>query len=272
MEYAQKKRREKDNEWHLIAQINELHKELARERLLKVEEEKVVESSQPKQRLIVVANRLPVTPRRTRDTNEWRFDRSSGGLVSAFLGVKGMEITWVGWVGAPVPKEEQGQVTAQLKQQQPFPCVPVYLDADAADHFYNGFCNNVLWPLLHYIPLSMLDSQASVAELQWQVHARRRAGHARRPTRPLPSRDVSAVLGDVSHACLLALFRPSRHGGGVRCVRRRRARATRLVLDATGLPRLQPRFLRNALELEPVRDGSGVGAGLPSDAAASHAP
>ena len=33
--------------------------------------------------------------------------------------------------------------------------------AQVADNFYNGFCNNVLWPLLHYIPLSMLDSQVS---------------------------------------------------------------------------------------------------------------
>ena len=80
------------------------------------------------------------------------------------------EITWVGWVGVPVPAEEQARVTERLANQQPFPCIPVYLDSDVADNFYNGFCNNVLWPLLHYIPLSMLDSQASVAELQWQAY------------------------------------------------------------------------------------------------------
>ena len=52
----------------------------------------------------------------------------------------------------------------------------MYLDADTADHFYNGFCNNVLWPLLHYIPLSMLDSQATVADLQWAAY--QNANHA----------------------------------------------------------------------------------------------
>ena len=48
--------------------------------------------------------------------------------------------------------------------------MPVFLEAETADHFYNGYCNNVLWPLLHYIPLSMLDSQASVAEEQWRAY------------------------------------------------------------------------------------------------------
>ena len=38
---------------------------------------------------------------------------------------------------------------------------------DDAELFYNGFCNNVLWPL-HYIPLSMLEGQAQVAEEQWR--------------------------------------------------------------------------------------------------------
>jgi hypothetical protein len=169
MEMAQKKRREKDNESHLIAQIKALNKQLEQERLRKVEEDAVLEAAAPKSRLIIVANRLPVTPRRARD-GEWRFDRSSGGLVSAFLGVKNMEITWVGWVGVPVPENEQENVADRLYNQTPFPCVPVFLDPEVADNFYNGFCNNVLWPLLHYIPLSMLDSQASVAELQWQAY------------------------------------------------------------------------------------------------------
>ena len=63
---------------------------LAAEEVRVAEEEAVTESAQQKSRLIVVANRLPITPRRARDSGEWRFDRSSGGLVSAFLGVKGM--------------------------------------------------------------------------------------------------------------------------------------------------------------------------------------
>lgn len=94
------------------------------------------------------------------------------------MALTSQEITWVGWVGVPVPPEEQAEVSARLAEQQPFPCHPVYLDADVADNFYNGFCNNVLWPLLHYIPLSMLDSQAQVAELQWQAYQKANAAFA----------------------------------------------------------------------------------------------
>jgi len=168
MEFAQKKRREKDSEWHLVAQIKELSKQLDQVKKEKVEES--VEDATPKAQLIVVANRLPVTPRRNRETNEWVFDRSSGGLVSAFLGVRNITITWVGWIGVNIPLEERDGVTRRLLKQQPFSCVPVYLEPEMGDLFYNGFCNNVLWPLLHYIPLSMLDSQAQVAELQWNAY------------------------------------------------------------------------------------------------------
>lgn len=181
----QKKRREKDNEWHLIAQIKELCKQLESERLRQIVDQHVDDNA-PKARLIVVANRLPVTPRRNRETNEWTFERSSGGLVSSFLGVRNMAITWVGWIGVAIPSHEREQVTHRLSKQQPFACVPVFLEPDLADLFYNGFCNNVLWPLLHYIPLSMLDSQASVAEQQWTAYK-------------------------VARACLVTVQRPTLH-------------------------------------------------------------
>ena len=158
-------------EGHLLAQIKELNKQLDKERgvtSLPDQEDEVAEEN--RQRVIVVANRLPVTPRRSKETGEWRFERSSGGLVSAFLGVPNLDILWVGWVGTAVPEEEQEHIRQLLRDQEPFQCVPVFLDPEVSDHFYNGFCNNVLWPLLHYIPLSMLDAQAQLAETQWAAY------------------------------------------------------------------------------------------------------
>ena len=146
----------------------ELSKQLEGERLRKKTD--TTDASAPCARLVVVANRLPVTPRRSRDEGGWSFERSSGGLVSAFLGVTNIDVAWVGWVGATIPVEERQAVVETLREQKPFACHPVFLDEDTADHFYNGFCNNVLWPLLHYIPLSMLDSHASVADLQWKAY------------------------------------------------------------------------------------------------------
>tara|TARA_B100000768_G_scaffold159273_1_gene158227 strand:+ start:385 stop:603 length:219 start_codon:yes stop_codon:yes gene_type:complete len=69
--------------------------------------------------------------------------------------------------------------------------VPVFLEAETADHFYNGYCNNVLWPLLHYIPLSMLDAQAQLTETQWAAYQRANQDFADTvlpPCNPMPSR------------------------------------------------------------------------------------
>ena len=73
-------------------------------------------------------------------------------------------------VNGQVPPEERQQLTTLLAAQQPFRCCPVYLDEETADGYYNGFSNNVLWPLLHYIPLSMLDSHGDAAERQWSCY------------------------------------------------------------------------------------------------------
>eukprot|EP00252_Welwitschia_mirabilis_P016505 TRINITY_DN36399_c0_g1_i1.p1 TRINITY_DN36399_c0_g1~~TRINITY_DN36399_c0_g1_i1.p1 ORF type:complete len:196 (-),score=36.22 TRINITY_DN36399_c0_g1_i1:34-621(-) len=67
-----------------------------------------VASRPPKQRLLVVANRLPVSATRGKD-NSWKLEISAGGLVSALLGLKQFEAKWIGWAGVNVPDEE-GQI------------------------------------------------------------------------------------------------------------------------------------------------------------------
>ena len=204
--------------------MQELNKQLEVERLRKVDGDAVLAEATPKARLIIVANRLPVTPRRSRDSGGWRFDRSSGGLVSAFLGVINMEISWVGWVGSDVPAEEREEVTKKLAAQTPFPCFPVYLDTDTADHFYNGFCNNVLWPLLHYIPLSMLDSQVRALDC---------AGRLLTDNRPLQRARPGLTMSGVSGGAPVEGVPKSKcgicgHGDGAADVRKRHGVGARL--------------------------------------------
>ena len=145
--------RKKDNERHLLAQIKELQRQLDQERAEQAKPSQA--GNEQRTRVIVVANRLPITVRRAKEGSGWSLERSSGGLVSAFLGVRNMDITWVGWPGMAVPAEEQEAVRAELRKTEhmPFECVPVFLDETTAELFYNGFCNNVLWPLLHYLSL-----------------------------------------------------------------------------------------------------------------------
>lgn len=41
------------------------------------------------------------------------------------------------------------------------------------DLFYNGFCNNVLWPLIHYIPPPMeVGCNDTATEGQWEAYYR----------------------------------------------------------------------------------------------------
>jgi trehalose 6-phosphate synthase/phosphatase len=95
---------------------------------------------------IIVSNRLPV--RVTIDEEGVRLDRSSGGLAAALAGVGGIR-SWVGWPGASVGAKDQDRVTAAMQEQG---LSPVFLSAAQQRHYYAGYCNSALWPLLHYFP------------------------------------------------------------------------------------------------------------------------
>jgi trehalose 6-phosphate synthase len=98
-------------------------------------------------RLLVVANRLPLTVSRDADGGR-KFSISSGGLVSALLGVRArLPFLWIGWLGEEVPEAEQDVVRAQLLTDHS--CLPVFLGAALAESYYNGCSNDVLWPLFH---------------------------------------------------------------------------------------------------------------------------
>ncbi|KAH9554672.1 hypothetical protein CY35_08G075700 [Sphagnum magellanicum] len=120
------------------------------------------------QRLLVVANRLPVSA--IREGDSWDLRLSPGGLVSALLGVKqNFETRWIGWAGINVP-DEKGRIslTEALALKG---CVPVFLDDDTVDQYYNGYCNNVLWPLFHYIGLPQEDRLAATRSMDSQFNA-----------------------------------------------------------------------------------------------------
>lgn len=107
-------------------------------------------------RLIVVSNRLPVTVTKN-ESGEWNFRVSSGGLVSALAGVKNkIPFVWVGWTGIEVATSEQEEMRTRFQEEMN--CYPVYLSEADANLYYNGFCNEVLWPLFHYVPLPIVSS------------------------------------------------------------------------------------------------------------------
>lgn len=121
------------------------------------------------QRLIVVANRLPVSAYTDRG-GKWRLQVSAGGLVSALMGVGNFQTKWIGWPGVYVEEgKEREELTAALSVEG---YAPVYLDQKTCDLHYNGFCNSVLWQLFHYVPLN-IDSKLSetrTLQFQWAAH------------------------------------------------------------------------------------------------------
>jgi len=102
-------------------------------------------------RLLLVSNRLPITIKRDNENGEFTFNMSSGGLVSGLSGMKKKkDFQWYGWPGMQIREADVKTLNERLSSE--YNAVPVLLDDDVADKHYNGFSNEILWPLLHYHP------------------------------------------------------------------------------------------------------------------------
>lgn len=96
---------------------------------------------------VIISNRLPV--KITAINNEYHFTPSEGGLATGLADVyqSGNSI-WVGWPGIDVPEERQQEVRDKLKALHLY---PVFLTQNEINLFYEGFSNEVLWPVFHYL-------------------------------------------------------------------------------------------------------------------------
>ena len=94
-----------------------------------------------KQRIVMIANRLPVHRVKRGGTTKW--ETSPGGLVTALKSVLyGQDACWVGWPGIAGTALKPFQLDGFQQQ-------PVSLSKAELDAFYHGFCNGTLWPLYH---------------------------------------------------------------------------------------------------------------------------
>lgn len=96
---------------------------------------------------VIISNRLPV--KITEENNEYIFVPSEGGLATGLGDVyqSGNSI-WIGWPGFEVPEERQDEVITKLAKLNLY---PVFLTQNEINHFYEGFSNEVLWPVFHYV-------------------------------------------------------------------------------------------------------------------------
>lgn len=96
---------------------------------------------------IIISNRLPV--KIVENEGEYILSPSEGGLATGLGSVykKGDNI-WIGWPGIEVPEDRQEEVTQQLAALN---LIPVFLSAEEINLYYEGFSNEVLWPVFHYM-------------------------------------------------------------------------------------------------------------------------
>src|SRR5690348_8580721 len=99
------------------------------------------------ERLVVVSNRIPISI--STEDGELTAVPSSGGLITALKPL--LEEHGGIWVGS-VDVEDTPEVHKALDDathQQSFAYVPVFLTREEQLNFYQGFSNEIVWPLFH---------------------------------------------------------------------------------------------------------------------------
>lgn len=96
---------------------------------------------------IIVSNRLPVKV--TINKSEINLQVSEGGLATGLGSIyKTGDNVWIGWPGMEIPDTQQNEVTNLLRDENLY---PVYLNEEEILNYYEGFSNEVLWPICHYM-------------------------------------------------------------------------------------------------------------------------
>lgn len=113
---------------------------------------------------IIVSNRLPV--KALEKNNTYEFTTAAGGLATGLSSILSddKKSVWIGWPGLDVPKEKEGEISEQLKAQN---LLPVFLSAEEITLFYEGFSNEILWPVFHY-----MSTYAYYETSYWDAYAR----------------------------------------------------------------------------------------------------
>ena len=117
------------------------------------------------QKLVLVSNRIPITF--TTEGGKLKGVPSSGGLVSALEPLlKDHGGIWVGSGGT----EDTPQIREILEQasgDSPYQYAPLFLTEEEQSNFYEGFSNEIIWPLFHD-----LQSRCNFDPRYWEFYER----------------------------------------------------------------------------------------------------
>jgi len=112
---------------------------------------------------IIVSNRLPV--KISESDGEYILSPSEGGLATGLGSIyKQNDNIWIGWPGLEITDDEhKKKITRQLKEQS---LLPVFLSQEEISEYYEGFSNEVLWPVFHYYA----STYANYKESNWDFY------------------------------------------------------------------------------------------------------
>ncbi len=116
---------------------------------------------------IIVSNRLPVKV--SEQGGQFILTPSEGGLATGLGSIyKQNDNIWVGWPGIEITEAtKKRQIERKLKDQSLW---PVFLSQKEISEYYEGFSNDVLWPVFHYYASTYANYQRSNWEYYKQVN------------------------------------------------------------------------------------------------------
>lgn len=111
---------------------------------------------------IIVSNRLPV--KISKNDDELVLVPSEGGLATGLGSIyKQGDNIWIGWPGVEIIEGEKNIVTNKLAE---YNLLPVFLSQEEINEYYEGFSNDVLWPVFHYYAFT----NANYKESNWDYY------------------------------------------------------------------------------------------------------
>ncbi|HSB94207.1 MAG TPA: bifunctional alpha,alpha-trehalose-phosphate synthase (UDP-forming)/trehalose-phosphatase [Flavitalea sp.] len=113
---------------------------------------------------IIVSNRLPV--KLTETAGGLTLTPSEGGLATGLGSIyrQGSNV-WIGWPGMDIENvDEQREIQEALEEEN---LKPVFLTQEEINQYYEGFSNEVIWPVFHY-----MNTYAKYQQSYWDYYVR----------------------------------------------------------------------------------------------------
>ncbi|XP_073039689.1 probable alpha,alpha-trehalose-phosphate synthase [UDP-forming] 7 isoform X1 [Primulina eburnea] len=128
------------------------------------------QSSVAGDRIIIVANLLPLKAKRRLDNKGWSFSWNEDSVLSRVKDgfPDDMEVLYVGSLAVDVDPIEQDDVANYLLEK--FKCVAAFLPLNILTKYYDGFCKKQLWPLFHYMLPYSVDHGNRFDRSMWEAY------------------------------------------------------------------------------------------------------